>query len=795
MGVSKKTLVVVASIFVCILIAVFFYLRFFVLANYMELEKAQVTDKIIQSVKILNRNISSAEKLTYNYSLSNDAYGFLSGSNENYADNLSGQMFENLDIGIFAMVGNDKNLKYGTYYEAKSSKFTGIPENIKEIITGDDFLAGSSGYFSGLSGVLVIDNVPYILISKPVTGINGTSDNSSASEDNAASGPAGTVIIARQIDSDMVETITNELRNPVSFLDLSNTSIASDFDSIISGLAGGSSYDIEYMSQDEVNGFTIIKDINLKPALLLKITMPRSMYLEGRNNVYSFFILLVFIGIVSCLTIFISIEKLVLSRIVTLSARAEEIGKEKDLNKNIPFKGRDEVAKLAISINRMLRDLKINELDIIKSEKRFRDLVQLLPEIVIETDREMRIRFANLSFFEVLGYDETDISNGLYISQILIQEDFKKAKDRFILLSKGSKTESTEYTAIKKDGTLFPILVSSVPIYDENNNFNGFKTIAVDITNRKKEEEKLRELEERWQFALEGSGDGVWDWNFKTNKAFYSKKLKEILGYGENEFANKFSEIKDKIHPEDVVKVMDNINRHVSGETPYYTAEYRIRKKDGSYMWALDRGKVIRWDENNNPSRMIGTFTDISIQKHLEEEIKLMAFRDPLTKLPNRLLFNDRIEVAIAHAKRYNRIFAIIIIDIDKFKKINDTYGHDIGDKLILHVGNTINSILRKTDTIARFGGDEFLLLLPDIKTIEDAERIASKIIDFFQEKALIGGKKISITLSMGIAIYPQDGEDISTLLKNADLALYEVKESGRNNYRFYEPKKIRQSI
>ena len=795
MGVSKKTLVVVASIFVCILIAVFFYLRFFVLANYMELEKAQVTDKIIQSVKILNRNISSAEKLTYNYSLSNDAYGFLSGSNENYADNLSGQMFENLDIGIFAMVGNDKNLKYGTYYEAKSSKFTGIPENIKEIITGDDFLAGSSGYFSGLSGVLVIDNVPYILISKPVTGINGTSDNSSASEDNAASGPAGTVIIARQIDSDMVETITNELRNPVSFLDLSNTSIASDFDSIISGLAGGSSYDIEYMSQDEVNGFTIIKDINLKPALLLKITMPRSMYLEGRNNVYSFFILLVFIGIVSCLIIFISIEKLVLSRIVTLSARAEEIGKEKDLNKNIPFKGRDEVAKLAISINRMLRDLKINELDIIKSEKRFRDLVQLLPEIVIETDREMRIRFANLSFFEVLGYDETDIPNGLYISQILIQEDFKKAKDRFILLSKGSKTESTEYTAIKKDGTLFPILVSSVPIYDENNNFNGFRTIAVDITNRKKEEEKLRELEERWQFALEGSGDGVWDWNFKTNKAFYSKKLKEILGYGENEFANKFSEIKDKIHPEDVVKVMDNINRHVSGETPYYTAEYRIRKKDGSYMWALDRGKVIRWDENNNPSRMIGTFTDISIQKHLEEEIKLMAFRDPLTKLPNRLLFNDRIEVAIANAKRYNRIFAIIIIDIDKFKKINDTYGHDIGDKLILHVGNTINSILRKTDTIARFGGDEFLLLLPDIKTIEDAERIASKIRDFFQEKALIGSKKISITLSMGVAIYPQDGEDISTLLKNADLALYEVKAGGRNNYRFYEPKKIRQSI
>ena len=162
MGVSKKTLVIVASIFVCILIAVFFYLRFFVLANYMELERVQVTDKIIQSVKILNRNISSAEKLTYNYSLSNDAYGFLSGSNENFADNLSGQMFESLDIDIFALVGHDKNLKYSTYYEAKSGKFTVLPENIKEIVTGNDFLVGSPGYFSGLSGVFVIDNLPYI---------------------------------------------------------------------------------------------------------------------------------------------------------------------------------------------------------------------------------------------------------------------------------------------------------------------------------------------------------------------------------------------------------------------------------------------------------------------------------------------------------------------------------------------------------------------------------------------------------------------------------------------------------
>ena len=127
-------------------------------------------------------------------------------------------------------------------------------------------------------------------------------------------------------------------------------------------------------------------------------------------------------------------------------------------------------------------------------------------------------------------------------------------------------------------------------------------------------------------------------------------------------------------------------------------------------------------------------------------------------------------------------------MDIDRFKVINDTYGHDVGDKLILYVGNKISETLRKSDTIARFGGDEFLLLLPDIKDRDDIEKIVKKIFDVFQKKVLIESKKISVTLSMGISIFPADGENTSSLLKAADTALYKVKGSGRNNYKFYEP-------
>ena len=140
----------------------------------------------------------------------------------------------------------------------------------------------------------------------------------------------------------------------------------------------------------------------------------------------------------------------------------------------------------------------------------------------------------------------------------------------------------------------------------------------------------------------------------------------------------------------------------------------------------------------------------------------------------------------IASSKRNNKKFALIILDIDKFKKINDNYGHDIGDQLILYVGKKIESLLRKSDTIARFGGDEFLLLLPEIKDEQDAEKIAEKIFSTFQDKFRLGEKKLKVTVSMGIAIYPEHGDNISTILKNADLALYEVKDKGRNNYKLY---------
>jgi diguanylate cyclase (GGDEF)-like protein/PAS domain S-box-containing protein len=775
MGISKKTLIIVAAILGCIILTLFFYLRFFVLENYIEIEKIEITNRIIHSTKIIGTSIDNLDKNASIYASLAETYDYLNETNkESIEKNINNEFFSNLGINLFALIDNKNNIKFISCYDTSTQKITTIPEKIKEELIKDKYLVGKSSQLKSLSGIIILDNNPYFFVSKPVSTISRTSF------------PNGTLMMGKLIDKKIIDQIASGVGNPVNLYMLESDEVQSEFETTISKLLGGNSYEIKYNSRREISGYTIIKDMDSTPVLLLEILSPRTIYTEGQTTIYTFFIILVITGLLSCLTIFLVLEKLVLSRIVTLSSRTEEIGNTKDLSKIISFKGNDEIARLTVSINNMLRELKGSELDIKKSEKRFKDLVELLPEIVIETNTEQKITFANRSFFEVFGYYEEDLQKSLYISEILTPSDFKKSSEKISLLVSGQKTESSEYTAIRKDGSTLPILVSSIAIYDENNSFMGFRSIIVDITKRKEEEERLKELEERWEFALEGSGDGVWDWDFDSNKVFYSRRFKEILGFEEYELKNNLSEIMDRINPEDYQNVIENINKHLKGETHYYIAEYRIMHKDGNYIWAQDRGKVIRWDGNGKPLRMIGTFTDITVRKKLEEEIKNLAYRDPLTNLPNRLLFNDRIDLTIASSKRNNKKFALMIIDIDKFKKINDTYGHDIGDKLILYVGSKILALIRKSDTISRFGGDEFLLLLPDIKSKEDSEKIAEKILGNFKEKTVVDGRKFITTLSIGIAVYPDDGNDSTTLLKNADIALYDVKDSGRNDYRFY---------
>jgi len=178
---------------------------------------------------------------------------------------------------------------------------------------------------------------------------------------------------------------------------------------------------------------------------------------------------------------------------------------------------------------------------------------------------------------------------------------------------------------------------------------------------------------------------------------------------------------------------------------------------------------------------------DITERKKYEEKIQQMAFYDSLTGLPNRKLFSDRLGIVLAQAKRNKKKVGIVMLDLDNFKDVNDTLGHDVGDTLLKAVAERLSGTLRKSDTVARFGGDEFVLIFPDMEIIEEAIQVVQKIIDRFHKPFLIDTHQLVVTTSIGIAVYPKDGMDEEILMKNADIAMYQAKQAGRARYQLYK--------
>jgi PAS domain-containing protein len=234
--------------------------------------------------------------------------------------------------------------------------------------------------------------------------------------------------------------MSSETGNTIKFYNINDQAINNDYKKIIEELLEGKSFVLRALNNSQASGYTLIKDINSTPVLLLQVTAPRTIYLEGRKNINTYVLILLSIGFISCITIILVLRKIVLFRIVYLSKKTTEIGTRRDLSKSIAFKGSDEISDLTISINRMLRELRGNEIDVKKNEKRFKDLVELLPEIVLEVNKDQRITFANQAFFEITGYRKDDVGNGLYSTDILTPLDYKRAKENYnILISEADK--------------------------------------------------------------------------------------------------------------------------------------------------------------------------------------------------------------------------------------------------------------------------------------------------------------------------------------------------------------------
>jgi len=302
----------------------------------------------------------------------------------------------------------------------------------------------------------------------------------------------------------------------------------------------------------------------------------------------------------------------------------------------------------------------------------------------------------------------------------------------------------------------------------------------------KRAEEALRESEERYALAARGANDGLWDWNLRNNVIYFSPRWKIMLGYQETEIGDRPEEWLDRIHVADRERVKNEIAAHHKGLTPHFESENRVQHKDGSFRWMLSRGLAVH-DESGRALRMAGSQTDISGGK----------LADALTGLPNRLLFMDRLVRLMEHTKRRNDyLFAVLFLDLDGFKMINDSLGHAMGDQLLVGVANRLEKCLRISDTvsrieklftIARLGGDEFTILLDQLEDPSDATQIAERLLKVLSPPFKVDGKEIFTSVSIGIALSSIGYDKPEDLLRDADIAMYRAKSLGKARYEVFD--------
>lgn len=425
-----------------------------------------------------------------------------------------------------------------------------------------------------------------------------------------------------------------------------------------------------------------------------------------------------------------------------------------------------------------ITEQKKSEFALRASESRFRTLIEQMREGLVQVDLEGHIEYVNDRFCEMLGYTREELI-GHTSSEFLLatDQDVERLNSKTALRLNGI-SDRYELRFRRKDGKIIWVEIGGAPITDAMGNVTGSIGVHSDITARRAAEQALRDSEARYRLMAENSTDLIARTTEQGELLYASDAIRTLLGYDPMEVLG--HSIFEFVHPDDVDDVR-RATRALDATTPT-SFTYRARRREGGYVWFETTTRPIT-KERDGHTEFVSVSRDVSERKSAEEQIEYQAYHDALTGLPNRLLFRDRLTVALAHARRLHRQLGVMFLDLDRFKNVNDTLGHSAGDELLKQIAVRLRGALREEDTIARMGGDEFTVLVADVGSSDDVAKIAQKLLEVVAQPVSIEGNELFITTSIGIAVHPSDGDTAELLLKNADNAMYRAKDAGRNSY------------
>ena len=464
-----------------------------------------------------------------------------------------------------------------------------------------------------------------------------------------------------------------------------------------------------------------------------------------------------------------------------------------DLDTRLNVDSKDEIGQLSKWFNTLLESLQLrdkSEEALLKSRDNYRKVINSVQEVIFKTDLEGKWIFLNNAWSEVTGFSVAESLNKYYW-EFTYKDDIEKNKQLLVSLFNGEKDyyrEANRY--ITKEGKLKWIEIYVVLLMDDDNNVIGTSGTLMDITEMVNLQNQLsRKADYLYEVAKESKNDFKRTIQNIQNMVFKLRRNEE--GYFEftlveGKIAEKFGLVTENVYgkkPDEVLDKNTAIKLNIACEEVFKGKDSSFEFERENETFYVTLSSII---ENEKVVEIVATTTNITELKKAESKISKMAYYDNVTELPNRVLFKERADFAISHASIDNSSLAIIYLDLDQFKFINDTLGHSSGDELLKRVAKRLKVNIPKEAFVSRMGGDEFNILIPFIDNQKEITYIANDVLDVFQVPFIFENKEYFITASIGISTYPLDGQDFESLMKNADMAMYRAKENGRNNYQFY---------
>lgn len=767
MRLRTRVLATIGVTFAGLVIALYFALSHILVSSFAKVEEKEVAENVERVLHAFGAEMNTTDTLVGDWAGWDDTVEYISTRRRRYADsNLSAGSLSGIGHEAIAIVDNSGRLVFGRFIDPERGRTMPLSRQFLNHVTLGGALSGFKSAGERASGFLMSDGALWQVSSRPVTNSQRTGR------------VYGTLLMGRRLDSSDVQRIGSTTGFGVSLHAIEPAAADPRLAKPVAALRRGARHYFAPLNDNVDAGFALISDIYGRQAIVLEVRSQRAVYREGALSLRSALASVAGAAALFALLILWLIDGAVIRRLTRLASDLGRISAARDAFGRVRVDGDDELGRLARNINAVLADLERSHFIQTQMSLNATDALLLVD------GRTSECRWYGQAAAMLGCSPEALPAHVDALAAMVDPEDLRLVVSLHDRSCETGEPFRAECRILLADGSTGTWAVRGRPIRNADGSLDKFLVACTDVTETRRREEELRASQERLARIVETNTNGTLFLDVDGRVTLANAAAEEILGLSREQLAGRRCDDllwggRD-VQGEPVPREDLPFEVVLRTDEPVCGTELMLRHPSGrNVIVSINAGPL--HDDNGAVIGVVMSINDVTVSRMLQERLSYQAFHDALTGLPNRALLLDRLAKALQRAERGDKRVAVLFLDLDNFKNINDTLGHAVGDQLLIAVAQRLSHCLRTGDTAARFGGDEFAVVAEEVVSPEEALDIATRVAAEMHRPFDLGSREVSISPSIGVSLSRLGESDPEELLRNADAAMYEAKHNGKN--------------